>query len=163
MYFGGDIMLSIESLTNVILSMCDDVSNKKLQKLAYYVYAWYMTLYGVKIANMEFEAWEHGPVCRRLYNKYRSYGWNIIPQYKGFILANDEKIRFIEGVLNVYGCYSADELECMTHEELPWREAKNTYMSNAVISDTTIQMFYSRQKEIMERIQNFICVYDWKN
>lgn len=63
------MMLSIESLTNVILSTCDDVSNKKLQKLAYYVYAWYMTFYGVKIANMEFEAWEHGPVCRKLYNK----------------------------------------------------------------------------------------------
>ena len=52
MYFGGDIMLSIESLTNVILSICDDVSNKKLQKLAYYVYAWYLTIYGRKIVDI---------------------------------------------------------------------------------------------------------------
>jgi uncharacterized phage-associated protein len=151
------MMLSIESLTNVILSMCDEVSNKKLQKLAYYVYAWYMTLYGVKIANMEFEAWEHGPVCRKLYNKYRCYGWNIIPSYKGFVLANDEKIKFIQGVLNVYGCYSADELENMTHNELPWIEARNTCMMNAVISDTAMKMYYSGQNDIKQRIQGFIC------
>lgn len=150
------MMLSIESLTNVILSMCDDVSNKKLQKLAYYVYAWYMTFYGVKIANMEFEAWEHGPVCRKLYNKYRCYGWNIIPPYKGFVLANDEKIKFIQGVLNVYGCYSADELEKMTHDELPWIEARNTRMMNAVISDTTMKMYYSGQNDVKERILEFI-------
>jgi uncharacterized phage-associated protein len=149
-------MLSIESLANVILSMCDEVSNKKLQKLAYYVYAWYMTLCGGKIANMEFEAWEHGPVCRKLYNKYRCYGWNIIPPYKGFVLANDEKIKFIQGVLNVYGCYSADELENMTHDELPWIEARNMCMMNAVISDTAMKMYYSRQNDIKERILEFI-------
>lgn len=151
------MMLSIESLTNVILSMCDEVSNKKLQKLAYYVYAWYMTLYGVKIADIEFEAWEHGPVCRKLYNKYRCYGWNIIPPYKGFVLANDEKIKFIQGVIHVYGCYSADELEKMTHDELPWIEARNMCLMNAVISDTTMKMYYSGQDDIKERILGFIC------
>lgn len=151
------MMLSIESLTNVILSMCYDVSNKKLQKLAYYVYAWYMTLYEKKIANIEFEAWEHGPVCRKLYNKYRCYGWNIIPSYKGFVLADDEKIKFIQGVLNVYGDYSADELEKMTHDELPWIEARNTHATNAVISDITIKNYYSRQMEVKEKIMRFIC------
>lgn len=151
------MMLSIESLTNVILSICDDVSNKKLQKLAYYVYAWYMTLYGKKIADIEFEAWEHGPVCRKLYNKYRRFGWNIIPSYKGFVLADDEKIKFIQGVLKVYGGYSADELEKMTHDELPWIEARNTCKMNAVISDITIKIFYSGQMDVKEKIMRFIC------
>ena len=43
-------MLSLDSLAKVILSIRDDVSNKKLQKLAYYVYAWYLTIFGVSIA-----------------------------------------------------------------------------------------------------------------
>lgn len=150
------MMLSIESLANVILSMCDDVSNKKLQKLAYYIYAWYMTLYGIKIANMEFEAWEHGPVCRKLYNKYRGYGWNIIPSYRGFVLASDDKIKFIQGVLNVYGSYSADELEKMTHDEKPWIEARKNCLVYKVISDTAIKMYYSEQNDIKERIVEFI-------
>ncbi|MBQ2983134.1 MAG: DUF4065 domain-containing protein [Lachnospiraceae bacterium] len=149
-------MLTIESLTNVILSICDDVSNKKLQKLAYYIYAWHMTLYGVKIANMRFEAWEHGPVCRNLYNKYRHYGWSKIPTYKGFVLVDDEKIRFIQSVLNVYGDFSADELEAMTHKELPWIEARSTNVANAVISDITIKTFYLGQNEIKNKIIGFI-------
>lgn len=150
-------MLSIESLANVILSIRDDVSNKKLQKLAYYVYSWYIVLYGKKISNIEFEAWEHGPVCRRLYNKYRYYGWNIIPQFKGFVLADDEKIEFIKAVLNVYGNYSADELEKMTHNELPWIEARNKYVTNAVISDDVIKDFYAKQWNIRNKIMELVC------
>lgn len=149
-------MLSLESLANVVLSMCNDVSNKKLQKLAYYVYAWYMTIYGSKIANIEFEAWQHGPVCRRLYNQYRCYGWNIIPPYRGFVLADDEKIRFIQSVLNVYGNYSADELERMTHSEQPWIEARNEQVMDAVISDESIQAYYSDQTTIKDQIIGFL-------
>ena len=148
------MMLSIESLVNVILSICDNVSNKKLQKIVYYVYAWYVTLDGEKIANIVFEAWEHGPVCRKIYNKYRCYGWNIIPPYKGFVLADDEKIKFIQSVINVYGGFSADELEKMTHDELPWKEARSTGIMDAVISDVVMKAYYSRQLEIKEIIEH---------
>lgn len=148
-------MLSIESLTNVILSMCNDVSNKKLQKLSYYVYAWYLAIYGVKIADMQFEAWVHGPVCRKLYLKYRHYGWSVIPQYRGFVLVDDEKIRFIEGVLKEYGSYSADELERMTHKEAPWLNARNEY-GNAIIPDIAIKEYYSHQEEIKKRIMDYV-------
>lgn len=148
-------MLSIESLTNVILSMCNDVSNKKLQKLSYYVYAWYLAIYDEKIADMQFEAWVHGPVCRKLYLKYRHYGWSAIPPYRGFVLADDERIRFIEGVLKVYGGYTADELEKMTHKEAPWFESKNEY-GNAVIPDKVIKEYYSCQEETKKRILDFI-------
>ena len=149
-------MLTIDTLTNIILNVCDDVSNKKLQKLVYYVYAWHIAIVGQKIANINFEAWEHGPVCRRLYNMYRSYGWNIIPQYNGFVLADDEKIKFIHAVLNVYGGYSANELECMTHREKPWIEARDTGISSALISDTTIKVFYSQQTDIKQEIIDYI-------
>lgn len=74
------------------------MSNKKLQKLAYYVYAWHVTIYGTGIADMNFEAWEHGPVCRTLYNRYRAYGWSKIPQYRGFVLASERDISFVQSV-----------------------------------------------------------------
>ena len=127
-----------------------------IPQVAYYVYAWYMTIYGSKIANIEFEAWQHGPVCRRLYNQYRCYGWNIIPPYRGFVLADDEKIRFIQGVLSIYGDYSADELERMTHNELPWIEARTAQVMDAVISDAAIQKYYSEQIIIKDKIMSFM-------
>ena len=104
-------MLTVDTLAKVILNNCKDVSNKKLQKLAYYVYAWYYTIYNCEIVSMNFEAWEHGPICRELYNMYKKYGCKTIPQYFGFVLADEEKIQFIRAVLNVYGGFSADRLE----------------------------------------------------
>jgi len=152
--------MTIDSLAKVILSYRDDISNKKLQKLAYYVYAWHLAIIGCEIADMTFEAWEHGPVCRRLYNNYRNYGWTAIPQYKGFVLANDNDIKFVESVIRVYGSYSADELETMTHNEDPWNEARQgcarNVASDAVITKASISRYYSEQYEIKNKIM--ICL-----
>lgn len=149
-------MITIESLAKVILSMRKDISNKKLQKLAYYVYCWYLTIYNEKIADINFEAWEHGPVSRQLYNKYKQYGWNIIPQYKGFVLASDEKIRFISKVVQYYGKYDADTLEEMTHREKPWQKARGDAQPNeaseAIIDDTVIIVYYMSCKDTRKKI-----------
>lgn len=149
-------MMSVETLANVILNNCDNISNKKIQKLSYYVYVWYLTIYNREIAHMSFEAWEHGPVCRYLYNKYKKYGWNVIPAYEGFVLASDGDIKFIQSVLNVYGHYTADELENMTHAELPWKEARNSggqkIVSNSVISPDIMIQYYSTQTGIRNKI-----------
>lgn len=106
---------------------------------------------------MQFEAWEHGPVCRRLYNDYKRYGWKVIPGYKGFVLANDEEIKFIESVLTVYGRYSADEIEEMTHNETPWQEARQRGFrhstANAVITEESMIAFYSTQTDIRNQIE----------
>lgn len=148
--------MTIDSLANVILNNCNNVSNKKLQKLSYYVYSWYLTIYNKEIAPMEFEAWEHGPVCRKLYNMYRKYGWNPIPPTDSFVLANRQEVDFIIRVLEVYGGYSADELEQKTHQELPWISARSGLndraYSNTVLSKDLIIDFYSS----MVKTKNFI-------
>lgn len=149
-------MLSVESLANVILNNCSSVSNKKIQKLSYYVYAWHLAIYKTRIADMQFEAWEHGPVCRQLYNRYKCYGWNVIPEYQGFVLACDRDIQFIQSVLKVYGNYTADELEKISHDEAPWLEAREgceyDEASDAIILDSTMERFYSQQIDIKNSI-----------
>lgn len=153
-------MLTIDTLAKVILNNCKDVSNKKLQKLAYYIYAWYYTIYNCEIVSMNFEAWEHGPVCRELYNMYKKYGWKTIPQYFGFVLADEEKIRFIRAVLNVYGEFSADNLEQMTHDENPWKICRigcsQHASSNKVISKELMRSFYVEQSEIKNSILRMV-------
>ncbi|MCI8400878.1 MAG: SocA family protein [Lachnospiraceae bacterium] len=149
-------MISTDALAKAILSQRDDISNKKLQKLAYYSYAWYLTIYGYKLTDIVFEAWEHGPVSRYLYNEYRRYGWNTIPRYRGFLLVPDETLDFIEAVVDYYGDYDADQLEKMTHGEAPWQEARQGYApseaSDAVISDFSIVNYYSRKAGIRREI-----------
>ncbi len=153
-------MISVEELTKVILSCRTDISNKKLQKLAYYVYAWYLTIYGLQIADLTFEAWEHGPVSRTIYNRYRQYGWSVIPQYVGFVLVPNDKIKFIKGVIKYYGKFDADTLEKMTHNEMPWINARKGYSpheaSDAVILPKDMVEYYSQQKEILSIISDEI-------
>lgn len=157
-------MITVDTLAKVILSFRDDISNKKLQKLAYYVCAWHLALFGSRIADITFEAWEHGPVSRRLYNNYRTYGWNTIPRYKGFVLADNDNIRFVQSVLSYYGKFTADELEKMTHSEAPWNEARCGYSrraaSDAIISECSMKDFYSHQmntgKIIMKEYQRVL-------
>lgn len=152
--------MTIDTMANVILNNCENVSNKKLQKLSYYVYSWYLTLFNQKIVNEKFEAWEHGPVCRKLYNQYKRFGWNVIPKYEGFVLASDEEIEFIQRVLSIYGMYSANELEEMTHLEAPWIKARNAYGANTsyekFISDLDIVEYYSGVTDIKNMLKNQI-------
>ena len=148
--------MEIKSLAAVIINSCENVSNKKLQKLSYYVYSWYLTLFDMEIARMDFEAWEHGPVCRRLYNMYRKYGWNPIPRMEDNFLVSSERMKLISAVLKVYGEFSADELEEMTHKEAPWQIVrdglKHNEPSDAIISKDIIKDYYNQQNIIKEKI-----------
>lgn len=123
----------VEDVANWFLSK-DSMSPKKLQKLLYYAYAWTLTLENEeihslnnKLFNEEFQAWVHGPVIPKIYRKYSSYGYNEI------VLSADEPIfqEDINSILNqvwdVYGHYTGDELESITHQESPWLNAREGY------------------------------------
>lgn len=68
----------------------EEMSHKKLQKLVYYAYAWYIALKNENKDNLEnklfynchFEAWIHGPVCPKLYIEY-SNNYGQVSKYKG--------------------------------------------------------------------------------
>ena len=70
------------------------------------------------------EAWVHGPVVLTLYQKYKSYGWQKIPQVKF-----DERrlsntiLEVLDAVYNIYGNFSGEQLEALTHSETPWQKA----------------------------------------
>ena len=132
------------------------MSHKKLQKLVYYAYAWYIALYNENendlknklCVDTKFEAWVHGPVCKKLYNKYsNSYGQ--VDKYNGKInnLITGELKKYLETIYKVFGKYTGDELEYMTHREMPWQNARNTlkpYMSsNEIISEKDMFVYYN--------------------
>lgn len=121
-------------------------SPKKLQKLCYYVYSIYLKEYNEKIAYVYFEAWVHGPVSPEIYNIYKIYGWNNIPQYNGFIDINDTVYKRVEQIVQKYIVYDAQYLEEMTHSEAPWQIARKGYSkyepSNVLINDDDILEYY---------------------
>ena len=115
-----------------------ELTPKKIQKLVYYAYSWFIALNNEKaneINNVLFaevpEAWLHGPVFPSLYSKYKLYSWNEVPkETKNITFENDDLISFLNDIWNKFGEFSADELEYMTHQELPWINARKNILSN---------------------------------
>lgn len=142
-------MISSKEMAQLVLSF-GSFTNKELQKISYYLYSWYLTIYGKKLSSTQFEAWIHGPVSPELYNEYKRFGWDIIPRYDGELFIDEETYEFAQKVVNEYSFYEADILEEMTHNELPWKNArkglKKYESSNRIISDQDIIDHFSKNE-----------------
>ena len=138
----------------------DLITNKKLQKLIYYVEAWNLVFLD-SIYDENIEAWVHGPVVREVYNEYKKFGYSqIIQDYPEDSSAskeleklgkaldiNGDKKELIETVLEKYGAMSSFQLELLVHQERPWLEAREglgpTDKCNKHISRDTMKKYYS--------------------
>lgn len=141
-------MINPREFSEIILSY-GSFSHKKLQKLCYYVYCEYLLEYGEKIANVEFEAWVHGPVSPEIYQIYKNYGWNRIPEYNGNIAVSNIIYNRITNIIKKYINFTANQLEEMTHMESPWKNARRGYRkyecSNEVILESEILNYYQNR------------------
>lgn len=128
----------------------ESMTPKKLQKLCYYAQAWSNALFGDPlIKDTNFEAWAHGPVSSELYSKYKDYRWNSIERSDTLNFEIDEQTNdLLESVWLTYGDKSANELEALTHTELPWKSARarvgvsEGQRCNEIISDEDMKNYY---------------------
>ena len=116
-------MNSIFDVANWFLAK-EQMTHKKLQKLCYYAQAWSYAIQPEPLTDAVFEAWVHGPVCRELYNKYHSYGFDYIPQPEETPDFDYTTEDFLGSVWETYGDQTANALEALTHTELPWQAAR---------------------------------------
>lgn len=123
--------IDVFTISDFFLSK-DNLSPKKLQKLVYYSYAWFVALnneFEDEIVNVLFdetpEAWLHGPVFPCLYQKYKTYGWKEIEKKENYVCNLNKDLNvFLNDIWEKFGVYSADQLESMTHRESPWINAR---------------------------------------
>lgn len=124
-------IITIDTISDYFLSK-KGLTPKKLQKLVYYAYAWFIALNNQSADDIQYvlfdeepEAWVHGPVFPSLYVKYKGYYWQEIKKnYKPINIKNEDLIKFLDTIWNTFGKFSADELEYMTHQEEPWKNAR---------------------------------------
>ena len=110
----------------------ESMSPKKIQKLVYYAYSWYLTLMNDseeeltnKLFTEDIKAWVHGPVVYSIYREFKDYGYNEISQKTvDESIYTDDMLDVLNQVWDVYGGYSANELESITHQEDPWIKAR---------------------------------------
>lgn len=130
----------------------DIVTNKKLQKLLYYVQAWSLVHFEYPFFDEYPEAWSHGPVYPTVYQRYKIFGYQpialddyqdgieagqLINNVKSKIGLTDDQLGLVDTVLTKYGSLSPAQLEILTHSEKPWLE-KRVGLSEFERSDNTI-------------------------
>jgi uncharacterized phage-associated protein len=125
-------MADVFDVANYILEISQDdsedddlelITNMQLQKLVYFCQGYHLALQGSPLFNEAIEAWEHGPVCPKLYHSLKRYGAlpiTVSIDLEKIKLDKKEK-SIISMVYNAYSQYSASRLRRITHEEGPWK------------------------------------------
>ncbi|MBN2980097.1 Panacea domain-containing protein [Cohnella algarum] len=137
-------MVTIHDVAKTFLNM-ESMSPKKLQKLCFYAYSWYLYYFEKPLFDNRFQAWVHGPVDPSLYHTYKEFGWSAIPREATVpnVITNDAEVyEFLESLYESYGHLDADELEALTHDQIPWKRARAGLQpfqaSNSPIKDKDI-------------------------
>ena len=122
-----------------------DLSHKKLQKLVYLAYGFYLVLENKKLFNEKIEAWNHGPGCRDLYYEIKKV--NIDSYCIKTIINNESDVDMTEELEKVsvyieknFGHYEADALEKITH--LPssaWYKVQQNNEDQIELQDSDIR------------------------
>lgn len=137
--------VSIMDIAKAFLSI-ESMTHKKLQKLCYYTQAWHLALFESELFRDRIEAWVHGPVSPRLYKVYKNYGWRKIPRVGNTPNIDQDIFGFIKDIYDIYGDFSGDQLEHLTHDEDPWVEAREGLgeleVSNRVITHESMKNYY---------------------
>lgn len=117
---------AIEQIADWFLYQSNKISPKKLQKLCYYTQAWACALLDEDkgVSDTVFEAWAHGPVASCLYQKYKHLGWKHIPQASSHEIDDEQVLELLQSVWATYGDKSGNELEVLSHGEMPWIAAR---------------------------------------
>ena len=133
----------------------DAVTHLKLQKLIYYAQAWSLARRNVPLFDEELQAWAHGPVAESVFQEFRGSSWDALPAPKTVPAIAEVDESQLRDTLDVYGEYSAKQLERMTHSEAPWLTARGDISpearSNTAIDKGLMAQFY---RDLYDRAEN---------
>lgn len=104
------------------------VTHLKLQKLAFYCYG-AASAHDKEsaVGDLRFEAWEHGPVNRAIYDEYRSFGSAAIDVPRACREYPTQVTAILSDALTVYGSLDAWSLRQQSHLEEPWSDARRAH------------------------------------
>ncbi len=125
-------------------------SDKQVQKITYYAYCWYIVKNNENPNNITNrlvmqhpEAWIHGPVFYELYEEMTYNRNNFWTRQENLC---DTTKDFLDIIINIYGRYTGNQLEDLTHNEWPWNEARDGLPRDArsrePLKDSVIYSYY---------------------
>ena len=158
-------MYRVLDVSRFIINYCYDkdynLSNLKLQKILYFIQAYYVS----KTDNKEpcfserIEAWDFGPVVPLVYREYKQFGSTNIPKISCYVefdeddiweskvvQYNDEIInKFDKDIISIlvdeFSKYSTTKLVSITHRQTPWMEAYEQGRNNEITVEAIRRYF----------------------
>lgn len=124
-----DKKISILTVANYVIYYLNrkgiKVSQLKLQKLLYFIEAYYMVCENSEMFDEEFKAYTYGPVAFSVYNYYKLFGGRPIDVYDPIDeeteRALEPYIPAIKEVCDTFGKLETTQLVNLTHEDgSPW-------------------------------------------
>lgn len=130
------------------------ISNLKLQKLMYFVEAYYMVKYNKnEMFSTNWSAWDYGPVSKKLYDYFKKYGSieiSLTPKENDLIdYLPIENKKVMDKVFEIFGNFNAFDLVTLTHlPNSPWYKIKSSYkfefdkLNDSIISKKSIKEWF---------------------
>lgn len=116
-------MASVFDVASYILKKRGKMTTMKLQKLVYYAQAWSLVWDDRALFQEPIQAWANGPVCPALYQGHQGrFEISAIEGDPGVL--DDDASKSVNAVVDYYGDKSSHWLSQLTHEESPWKEAR---------------------------------------
>lgn len=145
---------AIDRVANYLIIKCNDLTPLALQKGLYYCDSFSLGFFNEPMFKEDCQAWMHGPVYARIYEKYKEFLYHPIEATLGeneISLTASEKV-IVDNVAKYLCCYSGKTLEKFTHEEAPWLDARKNVPANEssenIISKELMKEYF---KKIIER------------
>jgi uncharacterized phage-associated protein len=139
-------MTNVYDVAEYILRNQGEMTTMKLQKLVYYSQAWSLVWDEFPLFSEPIEAWANGPVVRALYEEHR--GVFRVGQISRGNPDNLTQVQrdTIDSVLKFYGDKTSQWLSDLTHQEAPWRDARNDVpageSSSTIITYPSLAEYY---------------------
>ena len=83
-------MYDVLSIARFIINYCNEknivISNLKLQKILYFVQAYFLITFNRPCFRENIEAWDFGPVVPEAYHEFKQYGSGNIPKVNKYLI-----------------------------------------------------------------------------
>jgi uncharacterized phage-associated protein len=157
-------------IANYLLDYADSkrqpVTIMSLLKILYFAHAWHLAKTGDPLVGQPFEAWQHGPVCRVVYDQFKGSGKSPVEarataldvstarfETAPYDAVDTETRQLLRQVFDYYSHYHPFRLSELTHEkgspwEAVWEAASRRAVPGMVISNDAIRAWFEDSRAV---------------
>jgi|RhiMethySRZTD1v2_1073278.scaffolds.fasta_scaffold1189679_1 uncharacterized phage-associated protein len=152
-------LLNVAAANNITLSITS------LLKILYFAHGWYLAARGIPLVGQKFEAWDHGPVVRVVYDAFKGESGGPITSRAKYFSAltncyetahaelDPDHQEFLRGILLSYARFHPYTLSEMTHDPASpwsaiWQKAKTAAVPGMTIPNEAIRRYFLSQNRV---------------